>query len=138
LVCVFNAWLTFPYTSVQALGRPAWKAIEDLATIPVTLLLAWWLMRRAMASMGAAFAKLLLTHDRLFYLVHLCFSAQVLSFRDVISGPLFRGDLASAGLLTAVYFMPISHVKLPSPQGDRLLFSDLRIAVLGSRVDEED
>jgi len=138
LVCVFNGLAYVPYTSVQALGRPAWKAIEDLVTIPIYAAIAWYLMRRYGIN-GAAFAKLLLTLIDCFILYTFASRLKAFSFRDVISGPLFRAILASAGLLTAVYFIRSSHVKLPVAAGlTAFCFLIYAIAFWVVAVDEED
>src|ERR1700730_5919193 len=60
LAFFLSAFAIIPFTSVQALGRPALKAILDLITIPVYIAVAWSLMRRAGID-GAALAKLLVT-----------------------------------------------------------------------------
>jgi O-antigen/teichoic acid export membrane protein/glycosyltransferase involved in cell wall biosynthesis len=138
VVCVFNGLAYVPYTSIQALGRPAWKAIEDLVTIPIYAAIAWWLMRRYGIN-GAAFAKLLLTLIDCFILYTFASRLKAFSFRDVISGPLFRAILASVGLLAAVFLIRSSHVQLPVAAALTVVcFLVYAIAFWMVAVDEED
>ena len=111
LVFFLNAFAFVPYTSVQALGRPDLKAIQDLVTIPIYVALAWWLMRHDGIN-GAAFAKLLLTMSDLVLLYTFASRLKAFSFRDCLSGPLFRSILASGGLLAAVFVVQSGHFKL--------------------------
>jgi O-antigen/teichoic acid export membrane protein/glycosyltransferase involved in cell wall biosynthesis len=138
LVFVFNGLAYVPYTSVQALGRPDLKAIQDLVTIPIYVAFAWWFMRRYGIN-GAAFAKLLLTLIDCFILYAFASRLKAFSFRDVVSGPLFRAILVSAGLLAAIFFIRSSHVQLPIAAA-LTLFSFLvyAIAFWIVAVDEED
>jgi len=138
LVCVFNGLAYVPYTSVQALGRPDWKAIQDLVALPVYTAFAWWLMKLYGIN-GAAFAKLLLTLIDCFILYTFASRLKAFSFRDLISGPLFRAILASGALLAAVFLIHTSHVKLPVAAALTVLsFCIYAIAFWIVAVDEED
>jgi O-antigen/teichoic acid export membrane protein/glycosyltransferase involved in cell wall biosynthesis len=138
LVCVFNGLAYVPYTSVQALGRPDWKAIQDLITLPLYTVFAWWLMSRYGIN-GAAFAKLLLTLIDCFLLYTFASRLKAFSFRDLVSGPLFRAILASAGLLAAVFLIHSSHVKLPIAAALTVFsFVLYAVAFWMVAVDEED
>jgi O-antigen/teichoic acid export membrane protein/glycosyltransferase involved in cell wall biosynthesis len=111
VVFLFNGLAYVPFTSVQALGRPDLKAIQDLVTIPIYAGVAWWLMRQYGIN-GAAFAKLLLTITDCFILFTFASRLKAFSFRDCVSGPLFRSILASGGLLAAVFVIQSAHLKL--------------------------
>jgi O-antigen/teichoic acid export membrane protein/glycosyltransferase involved in cell wall biosynthesis len=111
VVFFFNGLAYVPFTSVQALGRPDLKAIQDLVTIPIYAGVAWWLMRQYGIN-GAAFAKLLLTITDCFILFTFASRLKAFSFRDCVSGPLFRSILASGGLLAAVFVIQSAHLKL--------------------------
>ena len=111
LAFFLSAFAIIPFTSVQALGRPALKAILDLITIPVYIAVAWSLMRRAGID-GAALAKLLVTVSDVFFLYIFAFRLKAFSLRDCVSGPLFRAILASAGLFVAVFSVHSLHLKL--------------------------
>jgi O-antigen/teichoic acid export membrane protein len=111
VVFFLNAFAIIPYTSVQALGRPDLKAILDLITIPVYVAVSWWLMRSAGIN-GAAFAKLLVTISDVFFLYIFAFRLKAFSLRDLVSGPLFRAILASAGLFLAVFSVHSLNLKL--------------------------
>ena len=138
LVCVFNGLAYVPYTSVQALGRPDWKAIQDLVTLPIYTGFAWWLMSHYGIN-GAAFAKLLLTLIDCFILYTFASRLKAFCFRDLISGPLFRAILVSGGLLAAVFLIHSSHVKLPIAAAlTTFCFLMYAIAFWMVAVDEED
>jgi O-antigen/teichoic acid export membrane protein/glycosyltransferase involved in cell wall biosynthesis len=138
LVCVFNGLAYVPYTSVQALGRPDWKAIQDLVALPIYTAFAWWLMHRYGIN-GAAFAKLLLTLIDCFILYTFASRLKAFSFRDLISGPLFRAILASGGLLAAVFLIHSSQVKLPIAAALTVVcFLVYAIAFWMVAVDDED
>ena len=97
-----NAFAIIPFTSVQALGRPDLKAILDLISLPIYIAVAWFLMHKAGIN-GAALAKLLVTITDGFFLYIFAFRLKAFSLRDCVSGPLFRGILASAALFLAVF-----------------------------------
>jgi len=111
VVFVFNGLAYVPFTSVQALGRPDLKAIQDMVTIPIYAAVAWWLMGHYGIN-GAAFAKLLLTVTDCFILYTFAYRLKAFSFRDCVSGPLFRVILASAGLLAVVFVIQSVHLSL--------------------------
>jgi O-antigen/teichoic acid export membrane protein len=100
----FNCFAYIPFTSVQALGRPELKAILDLVALPIYAVGCWWLMRR-MGLNGAALAKLLVTILDCSVLYFFAWRMKAFHVRDLISGPLFRALVASAGLFAAVYFI---------------------------------
>jgi len=106
-----NAFAFVPFTSVQALGRPDLKAMQDMVTIPIYVALAWWLMRHQGIN-GAAFAKFILTISDLVLLYTFASRLKAFSFRDCLSGPLARAILASGGLLAAVWVVKSAHFKL--------------------------
>jgi glycosyltransferase involved in cell wall biosynthesis len=138
LVCVFNGLAYVPYTSVQALGRPDLKAIQDLVTLPVYAAFAWWFMHRYGIN-GAAFAKLVLTLIDCVLLYTFASRLKAFSFRDLISGPLFRAIVVSAALLAAVFLIRSSHVKLPVAAALTVFcFVVYAIAFWMVAVDEED
>jgi O-antigen/teichoic acid export membrane protein len=97
-----NAFAIIPFTSVQALGRPDLKAKLDLVSLPLYIGVAWFLMHKAGIN-GAALAKLLVTITDGFFLYIFAFRLKAFSLRDCVSGPLFRGILASVGLFLAVF-----------------------------------
>jgi O-antigen/teichoic acid export membrane protein/glycosyltransferase involved in cell wall biosynthesis len=138
VVFCFNGLAFVPFTSVQALGRPDLKAIQDLVTIPIYATVAWWLMRHYGIN-GAAYAKLLLTVVDCFILYTFASRLKAFSFRDLVSGPLSRAILVSAGLLAAVFLIHSAHLKLifsaPLTMLCLLLYAMLFWAVA---VDEED
>jgi O-antigen/teichoic acid export membrane protein len=100
----FNCFAYIPFTSVQALGRPELKAILDLVALPIYAVGCWWLMHR-MGLNGAALAKLLVTILDCSVLYFFAWRMKAFHVRDLISGPLFRALVASAGLFAAVYFI---------------------------------
>ncbi|HEY4817328.1 MAG TPA: oligosaccharide flippase family protein [Candidatus Acidoferrum sp.] len=138
VVFVFNGLAYVPYTSVQALGRPDLKAIQDLLMIPIYAAVAWWLMRHYGIN-GAAFAKLLLTVTDCFILYTFASRLNAFSFRDLVSGPLFRAILVSAGLLAAVFTIQSTHLKLLLAAPLTLLcFLVYAVVFWAVAVDEED
>lgn len=101
-----NAFAIIPFTSVQALGRPDLKAKLDLISLPLYIGVAWFLMHKAGilgGINGAALAKLLITITDGFFLYVFASRLKAFSMRDCVSGPLFRGILASAALFSAVF-----------------------------------
>lgn len=60
LVVLLNALALVPFSVVQGLGRPAWKARLDLFELPLFALAAWWGIG-TLGLLGAALAKLLVT-----------------------------------------------------------------------------
>jgi O-antigen/teichoic acid export membrane protein len=100
----FNCFAYIPFSSVQALGRPDLKAILDLVALPIYAVGCWWLMHR-MGLNGAALAKLLVTVLDCSVLYFFAWKMKAFHVHDLISGPLFRALVASAGLFVAVYFL---------------------------------
>jgi O-antigen/teichoic acid export membrane protein len=138
MVFFLNAFAIIPFTSVQALGRPDLKAILDLISIPVYVTVAWFLMRRAGID-GAALAKLLVTISDGFFLYIFAFHLKAFSLRDCVSGPLFRGILASAGLFLAVFSVHSMHLSLVFAVPLILLsFAVYAVAFWVLAVDDED
>lgn len=138
LMFFINAFAIIPFTSVQALGRPAWKATLDLLTIPVYFVIAWLLMRNAGIN-GAALAKLLVTISDCAFLYLFAFKLKAFSLRDCISGPLFRAVVISGGLAAAVFAVQSMHIKLLFAAPLVVLcFACYAIAFWIFAVDEED
>ena len=102
LLFFFNAFAMIPFTSVQALGRPDLKAMVDLAVLPVYAAAAWWFMRKWGIN-GAALAKLLVTLMDLAFLYTFASRLRAFSFKDCLSGPLFRALALSVGLFAVVF-----------------------------------
>jgi O-antigen/teichoic acid export membrane protein len=107
----FNCFAYIPFTSVQALGRPELKAILDLVALPIYAVGCWWLMHR-MGVNGAALAKLLVTVLDCTVLYIFAWRMKAFHVRDLMSGPLSRALVASAGLFAAVYFIHSLRVNL--------------------------
>jgi len=107
----FNCFAYIPYTSVQALGRPELKAVLDLVALPVYAVGCWWLARR-MGISGAALAKVLVTILDCTFLYFFAWKMKAFQFKDLLSGPLFRGILVSAVLFLAVYGIHQLHATL--------------------------
>jgi O-antigen/teichoic acid export membrane protein len=107
----FNCFAYVPFTSVQALGRPELKAILDLAALPLYAVGCWWLMRR-MGVNGAALAKLLVTVVDCGVLYFFAWRMKAFHVRDLVSGPLCRALVVSAGLFFSVYLVHSLHVNL--------------------------
>jgi len=99
-----SAFAYIPYTSVQALGRPDWKAILDAAALPVFGVSSWWLTRRFGIN-GAAEAKLLFAIVDCSFLFVFAWRLKAFSIRDCVSGSLSRALLASLGLIATVFLV---------------------------------
>ena len=137
-----NAFATIPFTSVQALGRPDLKAKLDLISLPLYIGVARFLMHKAGiygGINGAALAKLLVTITDGFFLYIFAFRLKAFSLRDCVSGPLFRGILASAGLFLAVFSIHSMQLNLLLSAGLVLLcFAVYLIMFWVFAVDHED
>ena len=106
-----NAFAMVPFTSVQALGRPDLKAALDVMVLPIYAVFSWWLMRK-LGIDGAAWAKAAVTILDCGALYIIAARLKAFSFRDCVSGPLFRAGLASGGLFLAIYAVKSLHLML--------------------------
>ena len=106
-----NAFALLPFTSVQALGRPQWKAILDVSVLPIYAVSALWLMRKWGIN-GAALAKLFVTILDFTVLYAFASKLKAFSIRDCFSGPLMRALLLSAALVAGVGGIAALHTKL--------------------------
>ena len=104
ILSFINCFAYIPYSSVQALGRPDLKAIEDVLTLPVYAIAAWWLMTR-MGINGAALAKLIVTALDCSVLYMFAYSLKAFRFRDLLSGTLLRALTTSVGLAVSVFLV---------------------------------
>ena len=108
---LLNVFAQIPYTSVQALGKPNWKAILDLFALPAYALAAWWLLRRIGIN-GGAYAKLFITIIDTVALFVFARKLKAFSLRDWTSGPLLRTLAISAGLTMALVAVKLSGMSL--------------------------
>lgn len=106
-----NAFALLPFTSVQALGRPEWKAILDVSVLPIYAVSALWLMRHGGIN-GAALAKLFVTILDFTVLYAFASKLKAFSIRDCFSGPLMRALLLSAALVGCVAGIAALHAKI--------------------------
>jgi O-antigen/teichoic acid export membrane protein len=112
VVIFLNAFAMVPYTSVQALGRPELKAIQDLILLPLYVGTSWWLMRH-LGITGAALGRLFLAIVDTTCLYIFAARLRAFSVRDCFSGPLARAITASGALLGGVWGVTSLHARLP-------------------------
>lgn len=108
-VCfLFNALAYIPFTAVQALGRPDWKAILDLGSLPLYIGCCWILVRHQ-GIYGAAISKAIATVTDCVVLFWFASRLDAFHWRDWLKGTLGRTLAASSALFTAVLCVRLLH-----------------------------
>ena len=110
-VCFFfNALAYIPFTAVQALGRPDWKAILDLVSLPLYIGYCWILIRHQ-GIYGAAISKAIATISDCVVLFWFAARLDAFRWRDWLKGTLARTLTVSATL--CLVLLTIKLVPLP-------------------------
>ena len=102
-----SAFAYVPFTSLQAVGRPDLKAIQDLLTLPFFLLYAWPLMAH-FGIAGTGLAKFIATVIDCFLLFWFATRLKLISVRDCTSIEIVRSVLISALLFAVLYVIRLT------------------------------
>lgn len=107
--CLLNALAYVPYTAVQALDHPDWKAKLDSANVFLFALLLWWLVPRT-GIKGAALAKLIITAVDFVGVFLFAARLEAFSVRSASSRFLWRAIVA--GGVLAVCIELVEHLRV--------------------------
>jgi len=102
LASFLGSFAYIPFTSVQALGRPDLKAIQDIIALPCYVAYSWPLMKH-FGIPGAGAAKLVCTVIDCVLLFSFASWLKAFSLRSWVRGPLARAVLISFGYAVSVF-----------------------------------
>jgi O-antigen/teichoic acid export membrane protein len=109
---LLNCLASVPLNSVQGLGKPNWKAMLDVAALPVYAGTCWILISR-MGIDGAALAKLIVTVIDVISLFWFAWRLNALPSMGLSARALSRGLAVCGGLALLVYVVRMLSAALP-------------------------